>query len=39
MDCDTFADIYLFFVANKNEVERILELSQTIGIKIEKFSL
>jgi hypothetical protein len=36
MNLDTFGDSYLFFIANKNEVERILELSQIIGIKIEK---
>ncbi|WP_309609456.1 hypothetical protein [Flavobacterium sp.] len=36
MNSDTFGDGYLFFVTNKNEVERILELSQAIGIKIDK---
>jgi hypothetical protein len=36
MNSDTFGDDYLFFVANKNEVNRILELSQAIGIKIDK---
>jgi hypothetical protein len=36
MNADTFGDSYLFFIANKNEVERILELSQTIGIKVDR---
>lgn len=36
MSFDTKGDDYLFFVANKNDVERILELTQLIDIKIDK---
>lgn len=36
MNIDTFGDSYLFFIANKNEVNSILDLSQSIGIKFEK---
>lgn len=33
---ETFGDNYLFFVANKDEVERILELSELIKIEINQ---
>ena len=36
MSFDTKGDDYLFFVANKNDVERILELAQLINIDIDK---
>lgn len=36
MTFETNSDSYLFFVANKNEVDRILELSQIIDIGVEK---
>lgn len=36
INCDTFGDCYLFFVANKNEVDKILELSHAVGVKIER---
>ncbi|MDQ5929490.1 MAG: hypothetical protein QG594_1269 [Bacteroidota bacterium] len=36
MSYDTYGDNYLFFVANKNDVERILELSDIIQIKVDK---
>lgn len=34
MTYDTYGDSYLFFVANKNEVYRILELSEATGIEV-----
>jgi len=36
MTYDTYGDNYLFFVANKNDVNRILELSEIVNIKIDK---
>ena len=33
---ETFGDNYLFFIANKNEVERILELSELTKIEINQ---
>ncbi len=38
INCDTFGDSYLFFVVNKNEVDRVFELSQAIGIKFKKLN-
>lgn len=39
MNIDTFGDSYFFFIANKDEVDTIFELSQIIGIKIQKLKL
>ena len=36
MTFDTHGDSYLFFVANKNEVSRLVELGKMIAIPIEK---
>lgn len=36
MSYDTKGDNYLFFVANKNDVDRILELSELTKIEIDK---
>lgn len=36
MTYDTLGDNYLFFVVNKKEVNRILELSQLTNIPIDK---
>ncbi len=36
MSVDCHGDNYFFFIANKNEVNRILELSQSIGLATEK---
>jgi hypothetical protein len=36
MSYDTYGDNYLFFVANKSDVGRIVELSEIIKIKIDK---
>ncbi|SHG91691.1 DUF6630 family protein [Flavobacterium defluvii] len=36
MSYDTKGDNYLFFVANKNDVDRILELSELTNIEIDK---
>lgn len=36
MSINCHGDNYFFFIANKNEVDRILELSQMIEIKIDK---
>jgi hypothetical protein len=36
MSFDTQGDNYLFFVANKKDVSRILELAQIIDVKIDK---
>ncbi len=35
MSVDTGGDSYFFFIANKNEVSTIIELSQSIGIAIQ----
>ena len=36
MSFDTQGDNYLFFVTNKKDVSRILDLAQIIDVKIDK---
>jgi hypothetical protein len=36
MNIDTFGDSYLFFIANIDDVDRILEISQTIDLSVER---
>ncbi|MFC0776689.1 hypothetical protein [Flavobacterium sp. HJSW_4] len=36
MTCETYGDSYLFFLANKNEVNRILELSELTKLEVVK---
>jgi hypothetical protein len=36
MNIDTFGDSYLFFIANIDDVDRILEISQTIDLSVQR---
>jgi hypothetical protein len=36
MNIDTFGDSYLFFIANIDDVDRILEISQIIDLSVER---
>jgi hypothetical protein len=36
MNIDTFGDSYLFFIANIDDVNRILEIAQTIDLNVER---
>ncbi len=36
MNIDTFGDSYLFFVANIDDIDRILEVAQTIDLNVER---
>lgn len=36
MNIDTFGDSYLFFIANIDDVDRILEIAQTIDLSVER---
>jgi hypothetical protein len=36
MNIDTFGDSYLFFVANIDDIDRIVEIGQTIDLNIER---
>ncbi len=36
MNIDTFGDSYLFFIANIDEIDRLVEIAQTIGLNVER---